>query len=598
MGTDAANDSMCSLPGVTRDAVPVHRVYVDGFWIDRTEVTNEQFDRFVRATGYVTIAERTPTKEEFPTAPPENLVAGSTVFTPTAHPVPLDNHFRWWRYQKGANWRHPEGPSSSIKGREQYPVVHIAYDDAVAYATWAGKRLPTEAEWEFAARGGASGKLYPWGDDLRPGGKLAANIYEGRFPTHDAGEDGFAGIAPVARFAPNGYGLYDVAGNVWEWCSDWYRADYFAQLAAAGGGREKSAGTRQPVRSGRAEREEARAPRRLVPLHRSVLHALHGRHPRQGRGHDRQQPSRLPARQSRGHDRRPAVTRRLLPYQGQRLRMRSHHSCIRSTLAITLIVCLVLPGFVELTGAQAPAKTSTCKAHRREGRHRGAGCQRTCRRRLAALLHDAQRRAHHAVPAADLQLESAEAHGRVFRRVVRGQGGREAGARDREGRVRHVGGRRAAPGELRRAQDHRDELQHARARPDARDRRRDRKGHSPGRAGHRARSRPGQRRQEPDPAEERRGREGRPAADLLQHHAGGARQLRRRSDLEPDQGQRPQVRHQHELGRLRAWAVEDALPAERGRLAEGDDAAGAVDAGRRRCPRASRSCRRTTTGKT
>ena len=234
MGTDAANDSLCSVPGVTRDAT-VHRVYVDGFWIDRTEVTNEQYDRFVRATGYVTIAERTPTKEEFPTAPPENLVAGSTVFTPTAHPVPLDNHFRWWRYQKGANWRHPEGPSSTIKGRELYPVVHIAYDDAVAYATWAGKRLPTEAEWEFAARGGASGKLYPWGDDLRPGGKLAANIYEGRFPTHDAGEDGYVGIAPVARFVPNGYGLYDVAGNVWEWCSDWYRADYFAQLAAAGG---------------------------------------------------------------------------------------------------------------------------------------------------------------------------------------------------------------------------------------------------------------------------------------------------------------------------------------------------------------------------
>jgi formylglycine-generating enzyme len=235
MGSDAASEVLCGLPGVTRDALPIHRVYLDGFWMDKTEVTNEKFEEFVKATGYVTVAERAPTREEFPTAPPENLVAGSTVFTPTPGPVPLNNHYLWWRYQHGANWRHPGGPDSDLKGKEKYPVVHIAYDDAVAYAKWAGKRLPTEAEWEFAARGGLSGKLYAWGDELKPGGKWMANIYEGQFPVNDTGADGFAGIAPVAQFPPNGYGLYDMAGNVWQWCGDWYRADYYTTLAAQGG---------------------------------------------------------------------------------------------------------------------------------------------------------------------------------------------------------------------------------------------------------------------------------------------------------------------------------------------------------------------------
>jgi len=234
MGSNAASESLCHLPGVTRDALPVHRVFVDGFWMDKTELTNEEFVRFAKATGYVTIAERTPTTAEFPGVPPEKLVAGSIIFTPTAGPVPLDDYSQWWRYQKGADWRHPEGPGSSIKGREKYPAVHIAYDDAVAYAKWAGKRLPTEAEWEFAARGGLSGKLYAWGDDFHPGGKAMANTWQGEFPTTDTGVDGFGGLAPVASFAPNGYGLYDVAGNVWEWVSDWYRPDYYAQLAATG----------------------------------------------------------------------------------------------------------------------------------------------------------------------------------------------------------------------------------------------------------------------------------------------------------------------------------------------------------------------------
>lgn len=234
MGSTAETESICGMPGVTRDALPVHSVYVDAFWMDATEVTNEQFEKFVRATGYITIAERVPTREEFPTAPTENLVAGSTVFTPTPGPVPLNNFYQWWRYEKGANWRHPEGPSTDLKGREKHPVVHIAYDDAVAFAKWAGKRLPTEAEYEFAARGGKAGWIYPWGDELRPAGRFMANTFQGAFPIRDEGGDGFAGIAPVAKFTANSYGLYDISGNVWEWCSDWYRPDYYAQLAQPG----------------------------------------------------------------------------------------------------------------------------------------------------------------------------------------------------------------------------------------------------------------------------------------------------------------------------------------------------------------------------
>jgi sulfatase modifying factor 1 len=219
----------------TTDSRPIHRVYVDGFWMDTTEVTNEQFQKFVAATRYVTVAERRPRAEDFPGAPPENLVAGAVVFSPPNHPVPLNNHFQWWQYVKGANWRHPEGPNSSLNGRGKYPVVHIAYEDAEAFAKWAGKRLPTEAEWEFAARGGLAGKVYPWGDEFKAGGKWMANSHQGHFPDRDAGDDGFAGVGPVATFPPNAYGLYDVAGNVWEWVSDWYRPDYFARLASSGG---------------------------------------------------------------------------------------------------------------------------------------------------------------------------------------------------------------------------------------------------------------------------------------------------------------------------------------------------------------------------
>jgi formylglycine-generating enzyme len=216
------------------DARPIHRVYVDAFWMDQSDVTNQQFERFVHATGYITVAERKPRAEDFPGAPLENLVPGSVVFLPPDHAVALNNHFQWWGYVRGANWRHPLGPQSDIKGKQNYPVVQIAYEDAEAYAKWAGKRLPTEAEWEFAARGGLSGKLYPWGNELRQNGKWMANTHQGHFPNVDTGEDGYVGISPVAQFPSNAYGLYDMAGNVWQWTSDWYRSDYYMQLAAAG----------------------------------------------------------------------------------------------------------------------------------------------------------------------------------------------------------------------------------------------------------------------------------------------------------------------------------------------------------------------------
>jgi formylglycine-generating enzyme required for sulfatase activity len=218
----------------TSDSRPIHRVYVDGFWMDKTEITNRQFAEFAKATGYVTVAERKPRAEDFPGAPPENLVAGSVVFAPPGQAVPLDDHFLWWTYVQGANWRHPLGPDSEFAGREDHPVVHIAYEDAEAYAKWAGKRLPTEAEWEFAARGGLAGALYPWGNEFMVDGRFMANTHQGHFPNEDTHADAHSGVARVAQFPPNGYGLYDVAGNVWEWTSDWYRPDYYSVLAQAG----------------------------------------------------------------------------------------------------------------------------------------------------------------------------------------------------------------------------------------------------------------------------------------------------------------------------------------------------------------------------
>jgi formylglycine-generating enzyme required for sulfatase activity len=215
------------------DARPIHRVYVDGFWMDKTDVTNAQFAKFVKATGYVTVAERKPLAKDFPGVPVEKLVAGSLVFTPPRTPVSLDDYSQWWSYIPGANWRHPLGPGSNILGKGNFPVVQIAYEDAAHYAKWAGKRLPTEAEWEFAARGGLTGKPYAWGDSMHPDGKWMANTNQGHFPDHDSAADVYAGIAPVAQFPPNAYGLYDITGNVWQWTNDLYRADYYAELKAA-----------------------------------------------------------------------------------------------------------------------------------------------------------------------------------------------------------------------------------------------------------------------------------------------------------------------------------------------------------------------------
>ena len=218
----------------TKDSRPIHRVYVDSFFMDKTDVTNAQFAEFVKATGYVTVAEKTPRAEDYPDAIPGNLVAGGVVFSPPDHAVPLDNYFQWWSYAKGANWRHPTGPTSSIRGKEEYPVVQVAYEDAEAYAKWARKRLPTEAEWEFAARGGLAGKPFVWGDEFRPNGKWMANTFQGQFPVKDTGDDKYVGISAVGQFPANGYGLYDMAGDVWQWTTDWYRPEYYGVLSQAG----------------------------------------------------------------------------------------------------------------------------------------------------------------------------------------------------------------------------------------------------------------------------------------------------------------------------------------------------------------------------
>jgi sulfatase modifying factor 1 len=256
------------------DEYPRHPVQVKSFYMDATEVTNAQFSQFVKATGYLTTAERKPDweelKKQLPAGTPKPhdsvLVPASLVFTPTAEPVALNNSANWWSWVKGASWQHPQGPASNISGRENYPVVHISWEDANAYAKWAGKRLPTEAEWEFAARAGLSNQPFTWGSEPVDKGKLKTNVWQGNFPNRNLLADGFAGSAPVRSFAPNAYGLYDMAGNVWEWCSDWYNADYYAQCA--------NKTTKDPAGAGSSyDPEEPSMPKRVVRGGSFLCHA-------------------------------------------------------------------------------------------------------------------------------------------------------------------------------------------------------------------------------------------------------------------------------------------------------------------------------------
>jgi formylglycine-generating enzyme required for sulfatase activity len=236
------------------EEAPAHEASVDGFWMDRCTVTNRDFKRFVEATGYVTFAEKPANRDDYPGARPELLAPSSVLFKKPPKGTGLGDHYQWWAYVKGADWRHPRGPASSIKDLMDHPVVHVAYEDAEAYAKWAGKDLPTEAEWEFAARGGLEGAEFVWGGELTPGGKHMANTWQGEFPVQNTYDDGYEWTAPAGSFPANGYGLYDMAGNVWQWTSDWYQEHGKIDSPCCtianprGGRREDSCDPEQPIK--------------------------------------------------------------------------------------------------------------------------------------------------------------------------------------------------------------------------------------------------------------------------------------------------------------------------------------------------------------
>jgi formylglycine-generating enzyme len=217
------------------EEAPAHPVTVDGFWIDQYQVTNAQFRRFVKDTGYVTVAERVPDAALYPDALPDMLVAGSIVFDQPASRVDMRNHYNWWNWMPGADWRHPEGPGSNLGGRDMHPVLHVAWEDVETFAAWAGKEIPTEAEWEYAARGGVDGLAFAWGDELAPRGKMLANYWQGEFPWQNLKLDGYERTAPVGSFPPNGYGLFDMIGNAWEWTSDFYLDHHQVQHSCCSG---------------------------------------------------------------------------------------------------------------------------------------------------------------------------------------------------------------------------------------------------------------------------------------------------------------------------------------------------------------------------
>jgi formylglycine-generating enzyme required for sulfatase activity len=243
------------------EEAPAHRVGVDGFWIDRFPVTNREFARFVGATGHVTLAERVPGAADYPGADPDLLVPASTVFRKPTHRVDLRDPYSWWAYVPGADWRHPRGRTGSIHGLEDHPVVHVACEDAESYARWAGKQLPTEAEWELAARGGLDGATYAWGEEFTPSGCLMANTWQGEFPIENTRRDGYEATSPAGAFPANGYGLFDMIGNVWEWTADWYTEHGAPPKSCCavdnprGGERESSYDPRTPA---------VRIPRRVV----------------------------------------------------------------------------------------------------------------------------------------------------------------------------------------------------------------------------------------------------------------------------------------------------------------------------------------------